>query len=110
MGHHASQDLRDKFTLGGPARVPYNLPELLKRRDEEIVIVEVAGTNYLMSKGMLATCIQGQHWTSIDANVFVSPLSRNGFERNASGDGLKLHLMGDTMYCCGSGHWWIGSR
>src|SRR5262249_10819129 len=52
--------------------VPYNLPEVLKRPDEEITLVEgEKGANATMKKGVLATCIHGQQWTS-EATAFLT--------------------------------------
>ena len=47
----------------GPVRVPYNLPELLRRADEDIILVEgEKGVDRL--KPLLGSCVQGQNWTS----------------------------------------------
>jgi RecA-family ATPase len=49
----------------GPVRVPYNLPELIKRADEPITFVEgEKAVESLKQQGLLATCVQGQHWTA----------------------------------------------
>ena len=49
---------------GGPVRVPYNLPELLKHPDKEINLVEgEKGVDRVTPKGLLASCTQGQNWT-----------------------------------------------
>ena len=56
----------------GPVRVPYNLPELLKRPNDEITLVEgEKGVDHLKKQGLLASCIQGQNWTDDAAQYFA---------------------------------------
>ena len=48
----------------GPVRVPYNLPDLIRRKGEDIVQVEgEKGADAIKKLGLLATCVQGQIWT-----------------------------------------------
>ena len=48
----------------GPVRVAYNLPELIKRFDEDVEWVEgEKGVEACKAQGLLATCVQGQNWT-----------------------------------------------
>ena len=55
----------------GPVRVPYNLPELLKRPDQEIDLVEGEdAVEALAEMGILASCVQGQNWTDDCAAPF----------------------------------------
>jgi AAA domain len=56
----------------GPVCVPYNLPELLKRPDDDITLVEgEKAVEYLKRKKLLASCVQGQHWTDDVAQFFA---------------------------------------
>ena len=49
----------------GPVRVPYNLSELIARPDDPIEFVEgEKAVKFLKQKGLLASCVQGQHWTA----------------------------------------------
>ena len=55
-----------------PARVPYNLPELTERPNDDITLVEgEKAVEYQKAKGILATCVQGQNWTSSMMEFFV---------------------------------------
>jgi hypothetical protein len=64
----------DSWVRGaGPVRVPYNLPELLNRPNDDITLVEgEKAVNDLKRKGLLATCVQGQNWTEDVAQFFAS--------------------------------------
>jgi hypothetical protein len=56
----------------GPVRVPYNLPELLARPNDEIDLVEgEKGAEYVKKAGRLASCVQGQNWTDDVAMSFA---------------------------------------
>jgi len=69
-----------------PVRVPYNLPELLKRLDEEITLVEgEKGANALMAKGILATCIHGQQWTNEAVEFFTDRTVNIAMDNDKSG-------------------------
>jgi hypothetical protein len=63
----------DKWVRGaGPVRVPYNWPELVARPNEPIDLTEgEKAVAYLKSKGLLATCVQGQNWTEDVAAPFA---------------------------------------
>jgi hypothetical protein len=56
----------------GPVRVPYRLPEMLARVDEDITLVEgEKGAIAAAKAGLLATCVQGQNWTEDVAQFFA---------------------------------------
>jgi hypothetical protein len=56
----------------GPARVPYNLEQMSAQPDDDITLVEgEKAVEYLKKKGLLATCVQGQNWTSAMMEFFV---------------------------------------
>ena len=56
----------------GPVRVPYNCVELLARPEDEINLVEgEKGVERLKKLKLLASCVQGQNWTSDVAQFFV---------------------------------------
>jgi len=76
-----------KLIVGaGPVRVPYNLPELQKRLDERIALVEgEKGVNALMAKGILATYIMGQQWTSGAAAFLTDRTVDVAMDNDASG-------------------------
>ena len=69
-----------------PVRVPYNLPELLKRLDEEITLVEgEKGVNTVIKKEILATCVHGQQWRN-EAVAFLTDRTVNvAMDNDASG-------------------------
>jgi len=76
-----------KLIVGaGPVRVPYNLQELQKRPNERIALVEgEKGVNDLMAKGILATCIMGQQWTSGAAAFLTDRTVDVAMDNDASG-------------------------
>ena len=69
-----------------PVRVPYNLPKLLKRLDEEITLVEgEKGANATMKKGILTTCVHGQQWRNETATFFTDRIVNIAMDNDASG-------------------------
>jgi hypothetical protein len=57
----------------GPVRVPYHLPELLQRSDEWVILNEgEKAADRAMQEGLLATCVEGQHWTDNQADYFAN--------------------------------------
>lgn len=56
----------------GPLLLPYNLPELIKRSTEPIVLCEgEKAANRALKDGLLATVVHGQHWDDRIADCFA---------------------------------------
>jgi hypothetical protein len=69
-----------------PVRVPYNLPKLLKRLDEEITLVEgEKGANATMKKGILTTCVHGQQWRNETATFLTDRIVNIAMDNDACG-------------------------
>ena len=58
-------------TGAGPVRVPYNLEQICARPDDITLVEGEKAVEYLKKKGLLATCVQGQNWTSAMMEFFV---------------------------------------
>lgn len=71
---------------GGPVRVPYNLPELSKRRDDPITLVEgEKGVDFLKEKGVLASCVQGQNWSGDVVRPFAGRIVNVAMDNDDAG-------------------------
>jgi hypothetical protein len=70
----------------GPVRVPYNLPELSKRLDEPITLVEgEKGADFLKEKGLLASCVQGQNWSNDVVRPFAGRIINVAMDNDDAG-------------------------
>jgi hypothetical protein len=82
--HHHLVPTKKKFILrrrgpngawvhgAGEARLPYQLPQLIARKGEPIVVVEgEKGADRAILAGLRATCVQGQNWTD-DVTAFFA--------------------------------------
>ena len=70
-------------------RVPYDLPELLARPDDEIELVEgEKGVEFLKKLGLLATCVQGQNWTDDCARWSPAGTSTSSWTTTTPGAGF----------------------
>src|SRR5258708_7849812 len=71
---------------GGPVRVPYNLPELSKRPDDPITLVEgEKGVDFLKGKGVLASCVQGQNWSGDIVRPFAGRIVNIAMDNDDAG-------------------------
>ena len=71
---------------GGPVRVPYNLPELSKRPDDPITLVEgEKGVDFLKGKGILASCVQGQNWSNDVVRPFAGRIVNIAMDNDDAG-------------------------
>jgi len=84
------RDAKQVWRIGaGPVIFPYNLPELVRRKAEPIVLCEgEKGANRAKKAGLLATCVQGQRWTDnvaayfADRDVIILPNRDEAGEKN----------------------------
>ena len=75
-----------RIHYGGPVRVPYKLPELAKRPNEPITLVEgEKGAEFLLSKGLLATCVQGQNWSGDIVRAFAGRIVNVAMDNDDAG-------------------------
>ena len=82
---HTDDEGRIVFNAG-PARVPYNLPELLARPDDDIELVEgEKAVELIKNQAWLATCVQGQFWTDDVVRFFAGRNVNSNMDNDDAG-------------------------